>query len=358
MKKLSWLIGAAFALPLALSAQTFSLSQKIAEKVLHSAWTDGSEFVKYIPPTESEVMGVPNPSVKDKRLLFFVGGSMHEGGTHVCLEQKGNDFVITDRLTDRYQWFPIGCKVSCSERADYALVRDPRSDGICGVLKPMASSKELGQLIRNDLRTFALAGKYIDVQGQPCYFSENENRVVGKYFTTSHYLFGEEYDTPSLYLIFPDKTYRAERSHHWLILKPVKKNACDGYVPVPGVPDITLRRVFAPNEYEFPLTSERVLTASEIMLYAGCSSISSRREERAGSMLAVVEAMEVMLNEVYARHHYDFKDTKWKKYFNTKTWYKAENAEVLDRMSETERVNVEHIRFLADKLRKEAESIR
>ena len=354
IKTMRGLIGAAMLWPLALWAQTSVPTDTNLDKILHSAWTDGDYYVEYVPHTVRETMGIPNPSTENNGVLFFAGGSLHEGGTHFCVEKKDKAFVVSNRTIDPYQWFQVGSTLTYNERADCILVKDSGIDMLQGVLKRLDSPDELPKFICDELRTFAIAGKYVDEKGNSCIFSEKENKVNGAMFPNSHYVFGEEYDTPCLYLEFPDRIYKAVRTPDKLVLKPMNKDEKYGdYSSIPDEPEIVLKRIFAPNEYDFPLLSKRVLTTSELMLYAGGSSISYLKDKYADSVLQVAMMLEYMRHEVYARHHLAFSEMHWQEKFSKKTWYKPEKDYVTNLLSETEWINTELMRFLYLKLMKD-----
>lgn len=53
-----------------------------------------------------------------------------------------------------------------------------------------------------------------------------------------------------------------------------------------------------------------------------------------------IEDLDVMRNEIYARHGYRFKSQKWQDYFGKNPWYKAQFDNVDDQLSEIEKHNI------------------
>ncbi len=56
------------------------------------------------------------------------------------------------------------------------------------------------------------------------------------------------------------------------------------------------------------------------------------------------EDMIIMLNEVYARHHFKFKDVRLNDYFSQQEWYKAEYDDVSARLTDIEQKNITFIK--------------
>ena len=56
------------------------------------------------------------------------------------------------------------------------------------------------------------------------------------------------------------------------------------------------------------------------------------------------EDMIIMLNEIYARHHFKFKDVRLNDYFSQQEWYKAEFDDVSARLTDIEQKNITFIK--------------
>jgi hypothetical protein len=55
------------------------------------------------------------------------------------------------------------------------------------------------------------------------------------------------------------------------------------------------------------------------------------------------EDLDIMRNEIFAKHGYIFKTEKWRKYFENKEWYKPEFEDVTDKLTAIEVVNLYHL---------------
>jgi hypothetical protein len=55
------------------------------------------------------------------------------------------------------------------------------------------------------------------------------------------------------------------------------------------------------------------------------------------------EDLDIMRNEIFAIHGYDFKSNKWREYFNSQNWYNPSNYFSIEHFSEIERKNIDLI---------------
>lgn len=310
-------------------AQQITVSR---EELIQNQWTDGYEFVKYLSSEETEVMGVPNPTIGHPERLFFIGGSLHEGGTNFCLEKKDGIFQIADLGENIYQWFPAGCRLSGI--TDCLIFRNGKNGSLQGVLQKISPDGNLEKHIRRDLLTFGLAGTYNDSLGRTYTFSSEECRADG--FSSPQYDFGYVFETPSLVLKFKGITYIVKKQSQKLTLQPAEEGEY-GYLPLEDESPLVLHCVRDSSEYDYPLTSEQVLTASEIRLYSGACTYPC-------DTLNVLDALSTMRNEIFARHGYGFTHPYWQKHFSKKTWYHPVTSSAEGLLSDIEKVNVEHIR--------------
>ena len=333
-----------------LMAQKVNISDR--EVLTRHIWTDGFEFVRNIPPENSKIMGIPNPAAKDTSLLFLVGGSLHEGGTHLCLQKRQGQFVITQKGDDAYQWFPIGDILTLDSLRQNVLIRNEKNGQLHGVLQILPDFDALRPLMQEDLRIYGLSGTYTDERGRQYVFSTKENQAHGFPSTSPTYQFGELYDIPAMILIFQEKTYRAHAAGQWMRLTPVQATE-EGYYPLRGEKEIFLKRVLSPDEYAYPMLTKKMLTARQLLLYAGIAAISYHSEEYRSSMEHVIQSLKAMRNEIYARHGYIFKNKEWREFFEKRTWYHPVKQDITYDLSEIEQTNIEHLSYLQLKMEKE-----
>jgi len=82
----------------------------------------------------------------------------------------------------------------------------------------------------------------------------------------------------------------------------------------------------------FPLVSVQVMTLTELEIYAGNP---------------IRPNLQIMRNEIFARYGYRFAaGGEMAKYFSAQEWYKPQYADVTERLTETEHINIALIQLL------------
>lgn len=64
-----------------------------------------------------------------------------------------------------------------------------------------------------------------------------------------------------------------------------------------------------------------------------------------------IEDLDVMRNEIFAAHGYQFKNKKWQDYFSSKSWYQAQFDDVNDQLTAIEKHNIQVILDLKEKMK-------
>ena len=82
---------------------------------------------------------------------------------------------------------------------------------------------------------------------------------------------------------------------------------------------------YNPNLYDYPQTSERLLSESDL--------IGKSKDE-----------IKIMRNEILARHGYIFKNKELNEYFSSKSWYNPKSSDVTSELSEIEIKNIEFLK--------------
>ena len=93
--------------------------------------------------------------------------------------------------------------------------------------------------------------------------------------------------------------------------------------------DVEMRSVYNAdnnqNLYDYPHTSERLLTESDLL--------GKSKDE-----------IKIMRNEIFARHGYIFKNKELNEYFSSKNWYHPKSSDVTSELSEIEIKNIEFLK--------------
>jgi hypothetical protein len=92
--------------------------------------------------------------------------------------------------------------------------------------------------------------------------------------------------------------------------------------------EFTLKKsdfVFNPNNGEFPKGSTKLLTEEDVDNLVG-------------------EELEIMRNEIYARHGYSFRNKKMRAYFAEKDWYVPMGIDIREQLTEDEAKNIQLIK--------------
>ncbi len=304
MKKLTFFLFAVVLSASTLSAQIGCRQCSDLDVLKSCSWTNGFEYVKYISPEITEIMGYDNSS-PGENLYLFVGGTPHEGGTNLWVTQDNNHLKVADK--GDYQLFPKGDLITFDSSGKLLLFRDKGSGELHGVLQPVKES--LTETIELDYLRFVLAGKYSDNNGKTYQFYPDRYYAEGFPCSDGKFTFGKEYECPELILLFKGASYGVNKTADGLKLTPVELNEEDLFSPVKGGKPIFLKREKGNEKGDYPLTSEEIMTASQIYDYAGNDPYIPGTNFMA-ILQARIEALSTMRNEIFARHGFIFKSGK------------------------------------------------
>lgn len=96
------------------------------------------------------------------------------------------------------------------------------------------------------------------------------------------------------------------------------------------------------SDYLCSYSSDRLLTDSDVEGYLNANYSEYNFPEG-------INIIQMIINEIYAKHGYEFTDSKLSAYFSNKTWYKSNTNKVndmnavSDSMSEIEKKNVDFL---------------
>ena len=315
------------------------ITQADIELIKSTTWTDGFEFVKLIDPKEAKrAWGV---EVKGDNALIFIGGTLHEGGAQIILRLDAGS-VTTDKDIE-YQMFPAGDKVSFDKKNMLLMFRDASDGTLHGVLKPLLNKGGLKEMTVNNLRRLLLAGIYKDNNGKEYKFSVEENRIECPSSESLKYEFAVSYDLPQPIMLLSGKAYEIHNTPQGIDFYPmVSSDEEDFYKPIANAEKISLTRM-KPERGNYPLLSSEYFTIPEIMTYAGDISSGLEEFDYEKELKRQVSILEIMRNEILARHGFIFKSKEWNDYFGRNKWYEPAKKDVSSELSDIEKMNIELI---------------
>ena len=316
-----------------------SITQADIELIKSITWTDGFEFVELTDPKEAKrAWGV---EAEGDNALIFIGGTLHEGGAMVILRLDAGS-VTTDKGIE-YQMFPAGDWVSFDKKNMLLMFRDASDGALHGVLKPLLNKGGLKEMEVNNMRRLLLAGDYKDINGKEYKFSVEENRVECPTSESFEYEFAVSYDLPRPVMLLSDKAYEIHNTPQGLDFYPmVSSDDEDFYKPAANEEKISLIRLTS-GRGNYPLLSSEYFTIPEIMTYAGDISSGLEEFDYEKELQRQVSILQIMRNEILARHGFIFKSKKWNDYFGRNKWYEPAKKDVSSELSDIEKMNIELI---------------
>ena len=299
-------------------------------------WTDGSSFYR---PFFYDVRDFDALYRSNGNTIFFVGGNLHEGGIgyEVALAADGTMSMAGDYLFnvgDRMEYRVIGDE-------QLLLISDLRTKAVKDVWKKLEGGSLRTLYLDNYLR-YALAGSYKNADGKMIVFDANRFCVSGLWDGTdcTTYTFGEEDEAPVLTLVHPnkDRAVIVRKTVNGLELFPaIEEDEWGIWEKDESKPRITLVKT-AEAHGAFTLASDHVMTLAALKLYAGTP---------------VLQNLQIMRNEIFARHGYKFKTKDMADFFSTKAWYTPQYDDVTSRLTEIERINISLIQELEKRYEKQ-----
>ena len=292
------------------------------EKIIDKAWTNGD--------SEYEVTSKGN-------MLLFQGFDWHEGGFGFTLNKQADGTMAVSDL--QHNVFSFSCpeqylggilEYKVLNGQEVLLVRNVK-----GALVDVFINNNMIDMLTSSVVSY-LAGSYSGSDGKVYVFSADAPRVSG---------FGnkEQYTVEALYYL-PGFIISFEGSNPYLVtgdtrsdvngitlhFQPCVKNEYDDWEPQEtghlelvktnwnnAVADKTIQ-----SKYSY--TSVKIMTHGELHLFT-------------------LNELDIMRNEIYARHGYIFKTARYRDYFNAQPWYKGTVNDAASLLSEIERLNVEQI---------------
>ena len=311
------------------------------DKVTGTVWCNASQFFVL-----NHVAGKPN-------FINGQGGTLHEGGVIFGLKGSGNDYKVVEGDNGE----PVGSEYYYSGQnlvfnaknptakqkkingQRYLLVYDGNElldiyhEFIAGITGDGWNTiYDLEESLQNDI---VFAGEYIDSKGDLVTFSKGERSVTGLFGGKKSFEIKTVYDSPSEIIQFSDGTaYSIKHEDDGLLLTKMDISSEDTESWESTNSTIKLYHVLPANYTGASGKTSRFDFASENVLYSGILGWFTKKE------------LQLMRNEIYARHGYQFSTPEMKEYFSRCPWYspRGNNNAVVAELSETEQLNIQQIK--------------
>ncbi len=311
------------------------------DKVTGTVWSNAAQFFAL-----RHVAGKPD-------IINGIGGTLHEGGIIFGLKGSGNDYKVVEGDSGE----PVGSEYYYTGQNLIFNAKNPTAkqrringqryllfyDGnelidIYHEFIPGLTGSgwntvyDLEEALQNDI---VFAGEYIDSKGDLVTFTKGEYSVTGLYDTKKNFEIKTVYDTPSEIIQFSDGTaYSIQHEDDGLLLTKMDISSEDTESWESTNSTIRLYHVLPANYTGASGKTSRFDFASESVLYSGVLGSFTKKE------------LQLMRNEIYARHGYQFSTPEMKEYFSRCPWYspRGNNNAVVAELSETEQLNIQQIK--------------
>gem|GEM_PF-2446115 len=311
------------------------------------SWTDGMCFFRPFLTNPNDWEAPPRANGDT---IYLYGGTLHEGGwgMHILLAKDGKMTVADDMYSPLKKGDRVECRVIGNETL--LIFSDSRTGAAKYVLKKFDGY--LHERYIDNFYKYIFAGKFKrkDGSGGTVEFNRAKSLVSGlmpkgDMSYTFVKLFG---DTPmSVLHLGQNGVYMATGTIDGVELTPLRTGP-DIDLEWEQTEDNSKPRIMLKKTAEgeqdlpsgrFPLASKQVMTLTELEIYAG--------EFR-------VPNLQVMRNEIFARHGFKFKTGgDMANYFGKQNWYRPQYDDVTSKLTEIERINIALIQLLEKNERSE-----
>lgn len=259
---------------------------------------------------------------EDGNGFVFRGGSTHEGGFFINMKPIADDKYEAQR-PDWEGTFTAESKTV--DGTPCIIIRDQEKKVKSVMIENKKDDVGLREYICKVLAR-RLAGNYTDSKGERWVLTADQKYQAGS--QKGQYKFEEEFDTPVM-------TITMENGRHWMLkvndgdIEMIPASSDENGEVWEEVPEEHIYLTLLPEEtkkWRYPWTSTQVLTVGDV---AGYSK----------------DELRIIRNEIWARHGYNFQSDDLKKRFSAVTSYKpvANNDDV--KLTATESLNVEVIKY-------------
>ena len=291
------------------------------QEIVDKAWTNGD--------TEYHVLRKGN-------VLIFQGFDRHEGGLGFILnKEKNGTMAISEIPEEEISYYCPEQYLDCTvdhkvlSGQEVLLIRNNK-----GALVDIFVNNNMIDMLTPSVILY-LAGSYSGTDGKVYVFSADAPHVSG-FCNDEQYTVETLYYLPGFIIsIGDDKPYlvtgdsRSNVNGIKLRFQPCEKNEDDlwepqetGFLEMTKINWSSVVDKNIPGRY--PFTSTRLMTHGELMLFTS-------------------DELDIMRNEIFARHGHIFKTTRYRDHFDDSPWYKATVNDATNLLSEIEQLNVEQI---------------
>ena len=281
----------------------------------------------------------------EKNSFIFEGFDRNEGGFGFALNKQTDGKLQVSEIQN------ASVSYYCSEQYLGSTVEYKNIKGQellffrnkKGAIVDIFTTGKLQDMLTNTLIRY-LAGSYTDASGKVYVFSADAARANG-FGSAEQYTFDNEYYVPDFIISFANnKTYRISRKPITngvrLHFEPYSKDDYDQWQASKTGQSFTLTKTIWTNnsndeniQGRYPFTSLKVLTRGELIVFTN-------------------DELDIMRNEIFARHGHIFKTDRYRNYFNAQSWYSGLFEDATNRLSEIEKLNIEQIKAVQEYLKK------
>ena len=291
------------------------------ENIANKVWTNGD--IEYTVNSKNNI-------------LYFYGINRHEGGWGFSVKTQSNGkMTISDMQDDKIVYsypkeYTDGTIEYKQLNSQEILIIKDNNDKLIDIF----TVGKLNDMLISSLVNY-LAGSYTDSSGKNYVFDSNNTRVSG-FGNIENYVINVKYYVPDFIISFGENTHyliTRERSENSVRMRfePCIKNKENEWEPVKNAKSIVITKktwtsyvTNTKTSGRYPFTSLKVLTRGELIVYTNSE-------------------LDIMRNEIFARYGQKFKTARYRDYFNTQSWYKAQIDDATSELTEIEKLNLQQI---------------
>ena len=269
-------------------------------------------------------------------ILYFYGINRHEGGWGFSVKTQSNGkMTISDIQEDKIaysypQEYVDGIIEYKQLNSQEILIIKDNNDKLIDIF----TVGKLNDMLISSLVNY-LAGSYTDSSGKNYIFDSKTTRARG-FGNIENYSINEKYYVPDFIISFGESTHyliTRERSETNVRMRfePCIKNKDNEWEPVKNAKPIVLTKKTWTSHVtnkktpgRHPFTSLKVLTRGELIVYTN-------------------NELDIMRNEIFARHGQKFKTARYQDYFKTQAWYNAQIDDATSKLTEIEKLNLQQV---------------
>jgi len=271
--------------------------------------------------------------------LIFIGHEWFQEGPGFQINKQANGEMVLSKIKDdpaSLFYCPeqyLGSKVEYTvlNGQKLLIIKDKK-----GALADIFVNNNLKDLLTSSAVRY-LAGTYVDSKGKTYVFNANASRASG-FGSTEDFTVDALYALPEFVISFGNNTHymltgNTQKDANGIKLRFYigKKEEYDQWSWQNALSMELTKTKWNSNITDkniagrYPFTATNVMTTGELKIYTH-------------------NELDIMRNEIYARHGHIFKTARYRDYFNAQPWYKGTVNEAGNLLSEIEQLNVAQIK--------------